>query len=243
MITKISHATLGLGVGLLYASLGLIIGIVIAYMGLLPSASKPSAIYGIPGEYVPVTNLRPSSLDTVRLDIYSDFTCPHCQTLDTQGIAELKQLYGDRVDVRTHYMATNTATVAPMILYLVGERAGRAAEVSSALMGATLKRKPDAANLPAVRAVAKQLNLQSEFDAAYASEGAREAAVAQFKDIGHQIAFFPFVMVEGQIGTTGSIKNLQSIIDSLLTEASKETAGVPTQTALQASVIPSTGVM
>lgn len=183
---------------------------------------QKAGIYGIPGEYVPVTNLRPGTLDTVHLDIYSDFTCPHCQTLEMKGVAELKRIYGKRIDVRTHYMATNEQAVAPMILYLVGERAGRAAEMGKALMAAGLKRDRDSVNLAGVRAVAKQLNLEREFEEAYAAPSAKEAAVAQFQSIGHKIAFFPFVVIEGQIGATGAIQNLQSIIDSLLDKNPKQ---------------------
>ena len=80
--------------------------------------------------------------------------------------------------------------------------------------------------------MAKQIGLLNEFNEAYADKSYRDKATAEFRAIGHKISFFPFVMIENQIGTSGEVRNLQSILDALLTK-------VPRQAAIHAPRTPS----
>ncbi len=98
-------------------------------------------------------------------------------------------------------------------------------------MDARLKRVNDKANLEPVRTVAAKLNLLKQFDAAYASEKERVSAAAQFKAMRHQIAFFPFVVVEGQVGAHGSFENMQKIINALLSKDAQQATAVKTAVA------------
>lgn len=140
------------------------------FLGPGDSAEPKAPIYGIPGQYVPVTNLRPHAYDRLQVDVYADFTCPACQRLETQGLGALEKRYGDRLRITRHYMAVSPQASAGMVLYQLADGLGKGDVVAQALMSSNLKHAGDRVNLEAVRQVAGQFGLLGQFDQAYASD-------------------------------------------------------------------------
>lgn len=184
---------------------------------IVAGAPFESANAGIPGRYVLVNHLRPHSRAVVNLDIYEDFNCPACQSLENDGMAKLQRRFSGRLIIRKHYLTPSPEAGSALLLYQLAQRSGQGELVASDLFAARLKHAFDAANLPTVRKIAKRHGIEAEFDQAYATGAWKKSFEYDWSKAKERIKFFPFVVIDEQIATDADAGNLEAIVDSLLT--------------------------
>jgi predicted DsbA family dithiol-disulfide isomerase len=171
---------------------------------------------GIDGNFSAIVHLSPHALDQVHIDLYEDFTCPACQRLESTGLPAIEREFGARIIVRRHYLAGPATAPAAKILYDIASDQGKGPTVANALFGSTLKHGDDAANLPAIRAIAKQYGLDRAFEKAYGDGSGKARIKAEWEAMNHKVAYFPFVVFENDIAANGDAGNISAILRSLL---------------------------
>lgn len=198
---------------------GMLLGVLMMWLYSLFGGPDFAATYGasgVHGKYGALVDLKPVSLRVAKLDVYEDFGCPACQRFHATELRTLLQHYGDRLEVHHHYVASPHGPVSAKILYDVASDRGLAEPVSADLMRAGLSHDNDEHNIPVLIKIARSHGLEDSFIQARVQNSSLDRIKTEWEMIKHKVAFFPFVVVEGQIVTNGEPANLRTILDSLL---------------------------
>lgn len=183
----------------------------------IPGCGEEAAPKGsIEGEYQLFNNLFPHSLDTVRIDVYEDFTCPACQQFTNDYEPALLAAYGQRVQLRKHYLVGSNSPASAQILYEVAQRAGLGEEAARLLFAARLDHHNAEKNAPIVERIASEMGLRAPYEEALGDPLAAKKIQDAWNKEGAHITFFPSMVVENVLLTNSNPENLNTIINSLL---------------------------
>lgn len=191
----------------------------------LSGCSEPNAVVGghqIEGNFRPFVNLRKNSLDRVIIDVYEDFACPACQHLETTVTPWLTEAYGDRIEIRRHYLSGTEASTSAMVLYKVATAKGDHDAVAQDLFRLGLDFRNTDENDSQVLQLARTYDLEDDFLAAMDDPSIAEAIEERWRTDGANIAFFPSVVIENAIVTTGDPDNIVMIVNSLLSDPMRQ---------------------
>lgn len=177
---------------------------------------KTPSKYDVEGKYELFSNVRPHSLDTVRLDVYEDFTCPACQQFANEFMPPLQSAYGERVTLHMHYLVGSKSPVSAQVLYQVAESRGIGDVAAQHLFAARLDHHSDEKNSPVVAKIASDLNLSPEYESALHDPVTTQKIRTAWNEEGAKITFFPSIVVERVLLTNSNPENLNTIINSLL---------------------------
>ncbi|EIL97919.1 DsbA family protein [Rhodanobacter thiooxydans] len=193
-----------------------LIAVAMAVTLVTACSHKAPSKYDVEGQYELFNNVRAHSLDTVRLDVYEDFTCPACQQFANDFMPSLQSAYGERVTLHMHYLVGSKSPVSAQVLYQVAERHGLGDVAAQHLFAARLDHHSEDKNAPVVAKIASDLNLSSEYDAALRDPLTTRMIRAAWNEEGAKITFFPSIVVERVLLTNSNPENLNTIINSLL---------------------------
>ncbi len=179
-------------------------------------ADKKPSPNSVEGQYELFNNLFPHSLDTVHIDVYEDFTCPACQQFANDFEPALIAAYGERLQIRKHYLVGSRSPVSAQILYEVAKEKGAGELASQRLFAAKLDHHNAATNAPVVERIAADMGLLAAYKDASSNPAITKKIRTAWNTEGAHIAFFPSVVVENVLLTNSNPENLNTIINSLL---------------------------
>lgn len=197
--------------------------IVVAIALLSSGCARKSNInmHKIVGRYQLFDSLYPHTLDTVQLDVYEDFTCPACQQFSNKLAPPLLAAFGTRIHVQTHYLVGYESPVSAQTLYMVASARGLGVPAAERLFAAKLDHHSEAKNGPIVVNIAKELKVQSDYEAALHDPKTVQEIRAAWDGDGAHITFLPSIVIEHVLLADSDPQNLAVIINSLLKEPLK----------------------
>jgi protein-disulfide isomerase len=132
-------------------------------LGILTLATTaPAQLQGLFEPIGPVP--APHSLSVVRVEEYINFTCPHCNNF-REVSKPLFAKYGKRVERVYVPILFRGQADAPLRLFFVGERAGRAEEVQELIFDATFRYGVNINDPQIVSYLARSAGLAEQFQA------------------------------------------------------------------------------
>lgn len=199
------------------AAAGALLALAGAWFAWGPSAGHRAGIPGVGGNYAPVVHL-PDVGRPLRIEVYSDFTCPACQEFELQGLDELEQRYGTKIEIAKRYLG-NPRSESAKILYDLASSRQMGGRVARQLMEVGLSRSDDANNVVLVNAIAEENGLLEALEQAIADGSGRHKLLADWRSRPVHIEFLPYVVIANSIATDGNIPNVSRIVDDLLSRA------------------------
>lgn len=180
---------------------------------------RAATIAGVGGDYTPVVHMPAPGLP-VRIEVYSDFTCPACQAFELQALPRLEERYGGDIAVDMRYLGNPTSESAK-ILHDIALARGSGPRVARQLMEAGLSRNDDAGNAAQVDRIARENGLHEALALAIADGSGSRKSRADWHARPVHVEFFPYVVIAGSVATTGDAANVSRIVDDLLARANE----------------------
>lgn len=192
---------------------------------LIFSFSLTPAFADLPGEYdIIVPNIPPAerSLDKIRIDEVFSFTCPHCYEFHKNAVF-LEKIFGQKIEI--HSIPIGWGGYNPGKLYYIAEQANIGHRVKARIFEFAFDREKgrEIYKMDVLRGVAIVEGVQDLFDEKVDSPEITKKMKAgvRFADVA-KIDSTPTIVIEKSIKTSGDIKNLVTLLNSLLKEPVEE---------------------
>jgi protein-disulfide isomerase len=163
-----------------------------------------------------------NSLDTVVLEEYINFTCPHCNNFRT-AVLPLKEKYAKRLDRRTVPVLFRGQNDAALRLFYIAQKNGKEEEIVNALFDATFKYGVNINDAAIVSYLARSSGLAEAYEREFAAEWvSQKVAESHQKADAAGITATPTVIVSNalrvmpQSGMKEFVGNLDQIVGQLL---------------------------
>jgi predicted DsbA family dithiol-disulfide isomerase len=198
--------------------------ILIVYCLILAFVKTP-VFADLSGKYdIIVPNIPPveHSLDKIRIDEVFSFTCSHCYNFHKNAVF-LEKIFGDKIEI--HSIPIGWGGHNPGKLFYIAEEANKGHQVKARIFEFAFDREKggEIYKMDVLRGVAIVEGVQNFFDEKMDSPEITKKMKAGIRlaDIS-KIDSTPTIVIERSIKTSGDIKNLVTVINSLLKEPVKE---------------------
>ena len=175
----------------------------------------------LPGSYVFVRREPDGAVaDRVRMEVFEDFLCPSCYRFSTEVIPQLKEKYGERLDLRLiGYPLVHEESRLPARAYVIAQEMGLEEQMQKELFHAHFEQQLNTANKDGLAKVAHSIGLDPELLLSRLEKNDGSTEVDRNLALGesYHIDAVPGVVFDGWILVKElSPQNLETIINGLL---------------------------
>ena len=175
----------------------------------------------LPGSYVFVRREPDGAVaDRVRMEVFEDFLCPSCYHFSTEVIPQLKEKYGERLDLRLiGYPLVHEESRLPARAYVIAQEMGLEEQMQKELFHAHFEQQLNTANKDGLAKVAHSIGLDPELLLSRLEKNDGSTEVDRNLALGesYHIDAVPGVVFDGWILVKElSPQNLETIINGLL---------------------------
>ncbi len=202
---------------------------VIALWAIIASrgAPKPDSDYFasrtpiVKGEYTLVRD-RPSEYqpDRVRMIVFFDFYCPNCRDFDSKVISELKEKYGERLEVLfVGYPIFGENAVNAIRAYELAKELDRGDEMKAAIFEAKHGQRLDIKDVAVLASLASSVGLEGDSFKKDLEQGAKNDVVDSNVRLAesYNVRQTPTVVLDGNmLVTETTFENMDEIISQLM---------------------------
>lgn len=175
----------------------------------------------LPGSYVFVRREPDGAVsDRVRMEVFEDFLCPSCYRFSTEVIPDLKEKYGERLDLRLiGYPLVHQESRLPARAYVIAQEMGVGEQMQKELFQAHFEQQLDTTSTDGLAKVAHGIGLDPELllSRLEKNDGSTEVDRNLARGESYHIDAVPGVVFDGWILVKElSPRNLETIINGLL---------------------------
>lgn len=182
---------------------------------LMSGCSERSDYYG--GEYELVAGLQPDSYERVIVEEILNLSCKPCYEMFTHGSKQLKERFGDRVEIVLIPVVFTKQTQHPVRLFIIASESGKGEAVVGELYRRYFDQSQDIFDEDIVLEVAEQFGLKSSYEKNKNADWVEAIYQSnRSKAIRYQITETPTLIVQHQLKSVGGLENAALLIDSLL---------------------------
>ncbi|NQZ11345.1 MAG: DsbA family protein [Algicola sp.] len=175
----------------------------------------------IKGQYALVSPLQSHSKSQVTLELFINFSCPHCYKSHHQ-MQQMQTEYGERLTIQSRPLLPKGDDDSSLRLFHVAKKANKALAATAALYQANFELKLDITKPQVILTLAEELGIKTQYQAQRDAPWVDEAIK---NDIGrarhYQVTVTPTWIVEQQLKLFTDFNNLQIVLDDLLPEISE----------------------
>jgi thiol:disulfide interchange protein DsbA len=187
----------------------------------------------LPGSYVFVRREPDGAVaNRVRMEVFEDFLCPSCYRFSTEILPNLKEKYGERLDLQLiGYPLVHEESRLPARAYVIAQEMGLGEQMQKELFHAHFEQQLDTTNKDGLAKVAHSIGLDPELllSRLDKNDGNTEVDRNLALGVSYHIDAVPGVVFDGWILVKEMTpQNLETIITGLL-EKKKTTPKVTTK--------------
>lgn len=200
--------------------------LLLSFLLLLPSWSFAAddlmdQYVSLPGSYVFVRREPDGAVsDRVRMEVFEDFLCPSCYRFSTEVIPNLKEKYGERLDLRfIGYPLVHQESRIPARAHVIAQEMGVGEQMQKELFQAHFEQQLDTTSTDGLAKVAHSIGLDPDLllSRLEKNDGSTEVDRNLARGESYHIDAVPGVVFDGWILVKElSPQNLETIINGLL---------------------------